>query len=146
MLLSMVASCNRTWYVVFHSILHNFYPSKTLRSSQFTLIIFLVTHYIPNQRCSSVDAGFSSEVFLCSAAYSTKCFPIQKSVRWQLHFMDRLLLRFTLAWASMNLQLGLVCDLGSILWLHIRSLRHISARVSRPLTLLYLCLVYADTL
>ena len=132
--------------MILHSILHNFFPSKTLRSSQFTIIIFLVTHYIPNQRCSSVDAGFGLVVFLCSAAYSTKCFPIQKSVRCQLHLMDRLILQFPLAWTSVNLHLGLICDLGSILWLHIRSLRSISVRVPRLIAVLYLCLVYADIL
>jgi hypothetical protein len=112
-------------HMILISILHNFYPSKKLRSSQVTIIIFLVTRYIPNQRCSSVDAGFGSDVFLCSAAYPTKCLPIQRSVRWQLHHMDRLILRFLLAWASMNLQLSLLCDWSSILWLHVRKHRHL---------------------
>ena len=143
---AVVRGCLLQPHMVLHSILDSFYPSKTLRSSQFTIIIFLVKPYIHNQRCSSVDAGFGSDVFLCSASYSTKCFPIQKSVCWQLHHMDRLILRFPLAWASMNLQLSLICDLGTILWLHIRSFQLISISVPRLLALLYLCLVYADIL
>lgn len=100
---AVVHGCLLQPHMILHSILYNFYPSKTLRSSQFTINSFLVTHYIRNHRCSSVDAGFDSDVFICCAAYSTKYFPIQKSVRWQLHHTDRLILRFPLAWANMSL-------------------------------------------
>jgi hypothetical protein len=116
-----------TWYCICNYTIYS--CRKSLRSSQLTIIIFLVTHYIPDYRCSSVDDGFGLDVCLslltciiaiiplCSAVYSTKCFSIQKRLRWNRHHMDRPIFRFPFACATMNLLLVLICDMVSTLCL-----------------------------
>jgi hypothetical protein len=113
----VVVSFSCTWYCMCNCPIST--CRKSLVSSQCIILIFIVKYYIHNHCCSSVDAGFGSDVCLSLLTYdSTKCFSIRKSLHWWRHLMDRPIFRVSFASAIVNLLLVLVCEMGSTLWLY----------------------------